>query len=127
MKLYNLEMLSLSQRDKDFLELQQMLNRFMALSSLIPLKEKPKMEDIDRRLIQDKQDQLLDVIKKSMDQLKEIERLRSALERIVEYDTPDQLREYSKTEYGLDYEEALEMAYENIQEEAKSALSKTKE
>jgi len=36
-----------------------------------------------------------------------------------EYQTPDQLRRNSKNQFGLDYEEALEMAYENIQNEAR--------
>jgi len=31
------------------------------------------------------------------------------------YQTPDQLRKNSEKQYGLDYEEALEMSYENIQ------------
>lgn len=31
------------------------------------------------------------------------------------YMTPDQLRENCEKEYGLEYEEALEMSYENLQ------------
>lgn len=42
-----------------------------------------------------------------------------ALMRIASYETPDQLKE---DDYGLGYEEALEMAYENIQTEAKAVL-----
>lgn len=38
-----------------------------------------------------------------------------------EYQTPEQLRRNSSKQYGLDYEEALEMAYENIQQLAKDA------
>lgn len=36
--------------------------------------------------------------------------------------TPDQLRRAAQKSYGLDYEEALEMAYENIQSLAKAAI-----
>lgn len=39
-----------------------------------------------------------------------------------EYSSPAQLKRNAEKEYGLDYESALEMAYENIQEEAKSAI-----
>lgn len=37
------------------------------------------------------------------------------------YQTPDQLKRNSKNQYGLGYEETLEMAYENIQQLAKEA------
>lgn len=37
------------------------------------------------------------------------------------YQTTDQLRRNSEREYGLAFEEALEMAYENIQAEAANA------
>ena len=40
-----------------------------------------------------------------------------------EYQTPDQLRKNSGKQYGLDYIEALEMSYENIQAEAKSIIT----
>jgi uncharacterized protein (UPF0147 family) len=50
-------------------------------------------------------------------------RMLAALKRISkDYQTPQQLRKSSSGEYGLDYEEALEMAYENIQGEAKAAI-----
>lgn len=39
-----------------------------------------------------------------------------------EYSTPSQLKRNSEADYGLDYESALEMSYENIQEEAKRAI-----
>jgi hypothetical protein len=46
--------------------------------------------------------------------------LRAALKRIAkDYCTPAQLRRQT---HGLEYEEALEMAYENIQHEARTAL-----
>lgn len=34
------------------------------------------------------------------------------------YESPERLRRNSEKEYGLEYEEALEMAYDNIQTEA---------
>lgn len=36
------------------------------------------------------------------------------------YSTPNQLLKESEKDYGLDYTEALEMSYENIQETAKA-------
>lgn len=41
--------------------------------------------------------------------------MRAALTDISGADTPDKLRKSSRSEYGLSYDEALEMAYENIQ------------
>ena len=54
------------------------------------------------------------------------QRYFDALKRISLYSSVEDLREHSEEEYGLDYEEALEMAYENIIWEAKSALGKNK-
>jgi hypothetical protein len=51
------------------------------------------------------------------------ERFEMALRRILRYMTPTQLRRHAERHYGLHYEEALEMAYENVQGEARSALS----
>lgn len=51
---------------------------------------------------------------------------RALLTISKEYCTPAQLRKEAKGAYGIDYEEALEMAYENIQAEAKNALKGTK-
>jgi hypothetical protein len=51
-----------------------------------------------------------------------IVKLYDALKRITKYQTPDQLRRNSGKEWGLDYEEALGYAYENIQQEAKNAI-----
>lgn len=49
-------------------------------------------------------------------------RLFDALKRISkQYMTPDQIRRDSKNS-GLDYEEYLEMSYENIQADAKRAI-----
>lgn len=48
--------------------------------------------------------------------------LRMALKRIAAYMTPDQLRKRSEKLYGLQADEAIEMAYENVLAEAKRAL-----
>ncbi len=51
------------------------------------------------------------------------QKLYDTLKRIATgYQTTKQLRKDSQGEWGLDYEEALEMAYENIQQDAKSAI-----
>ncbi len=44
------------------------------------------------------------------------------LRRIVRFHSPDQIRRIAEKQWGLSYEEALAMAYENIQFEAKDAL-----
>jgi hypothetical protein len=49
-------------------------------------------------------------------------KLLNALRRIAAYDTPAQMRRSSWTDWGVDYEECLEMAYENLQREAKRAV-----
>lgn len=50
-----------------------------------------------------------------------------ALQKIAKaYQTPSQLKKDSEKQYGLDYEEALEMAYENMQAEAKQAVKGVK-
>lgn len=49
-------------------------------------------------------------------------RMYAALKTIIRYQTPDQLRRQSQRHYGLDYEEALGYAYENIQQTAKNAV-----
>ena len=49
-------------------------------------------------------------------------RMYNALKTIAKgYQTPEQLRRNSKGQYGLSYQETLEMAYENIQQLAKEA------
>jgi hypothetical protein len=51
----------------------------------------------------------------------------SALKMISKgYQTPAQLRKESQGDFGLDYEEALEMSYENIQTLAKQASLRVK-
>lgn len=49
-------------------------------------------------------------------------KLHQALKRISAYQSPERLRRDSQKEWGLDYETALEMAYENVLEEAKSVI-----
>ena len=52
-------------------------------------------------------------------QVQQFNQMRNALIKISKgYQTTKQLKKGSETEYGLDYEEALEMAYENIQADA---------
>ena len=52
-----------------------------------------------------------------------ISRMYEALRRISkDYQSSEQLRRASEEEWGLPYEEALEMAYENIQNEARLAI-----
>ena len=51
-----------------------------------------------------------------------IAKLYKALKTITQYETPDQLRRSSHKQWGLDYEEALGYAYENIQQTAKDAI-----
>jgi hypothetical protein len=50
------------------------------------------------------------------------EKFRDALDDIAHYDSPERLRRNCEKHYGLEYVEALEMAYENIREEARVAL-----
>lgn len=50
-------------------------------------------------------------------------RMRRALIKIGRgYQTTEQLRRSCRREFGLAFEEALEMAYENIQQEAQNAV-----
>lgn len=49
-------------------------------------------------------------------------KLLGALRRIASYDTPDRLRKNSVNDWGCDFEEAIEMAYENVQAEAERAI-----
>lgn len=53
-------------------------------------------------------------------QREQFNRMRAALKRIATgYQTPEQLRRGAEREYGLGASEAIEYAYENIQQEAK--------
>lgn len=49
-------------------------------------------------------------------------KLYEALRRISRYETPDRLRRSGEKQYGLPGEEVVELAYENIQEEARRAI-----
>lgn len=50
-------------------------------------------------------------------------RLYTSLKLIAKaYQTPAQIRRNSEKQFGLPYEEALEYAYENIQQEARNAI-----
>jgi hypothetical protein len=49
--------------------------------------------------------------------------LRTFLRRIVSYQSVEKLRRDSEKDWGLNFEEALEMAYKNAISEAKSALA----
>jgi len=49
-------------------------------------------------------------------------RLYTALKTITKYQTPEQLQRDSTKKWGLDYTEAMEYAYENIQGTAKNAI-----
>ncbi|OMW45738.1 hypothetical protein AQ808_23990 [Burkholderia pseudomallei] len=49
-------------------------------------------------------------------------RLYIALKRITCYDPPARLRKRAEKDYGLSGDEAIEYAYENIQQEARDAI-----
>lgn len=56
-------------------------------------------------------------------QIQQFNQMLSVLKRIAkEYQTTAQLQKNSEKMYGLKYEEALEMAYENIQNDASFAV-----
>ena len=60
-----------------------------------------------------------------MKRLRPIEKsivIYDALKRITRYASTDQMRRNSQRNYGLEYVEMLEMAYENVKNEAASAL-----
>lgn len=52
-------------------------------------------------------------------QIKQFNQMLATLKRIKAYQTPKQLARSSGPNYGLDYTEALEYAYENVLEEAR--------
>lgn len=54
-------------------------------------------------------------------------KMRSALIAIYKgYMTPDQLRKRSEKDFGLGFNECIEMVYENIQEDARIAVKGVK-
>lgn len=50
------------------------------------------------------------------------QKLYDALKRITQYDSPAKINRTAGKRYGLSPEEVLEMAYENVLEEAKAAI-----
>ena len=50
------------------------------------------------------------------------QRLYDALKRIASYDSPETLQRVSQKRYGLEPEEAIEFAYENVIQEARNAI-----
>lgn len=56
-------------------------------------------------------------------QAQQFARMYHALSTIArDFQTPSQLQRNSEKQYGLQYEEALEMSYENIQSRAAAAI-----
>lgn len=49
-------------------------------------------------------------------------KMYNALKRITQYQSPERLRRTSQKQLGLEYEEALEYAYENVIADAKHGL-----
>lgn len=50
------------------------------------------------------------------------QRYYDTLKRIAKYESVERLRKHGESEYGISAEEAIEYAYENVLQEAKSAL-----
>lgn len=55
-------------------------------------------------------------------QIENYNKMRNALIEIKNYQSPEELRNNSEKDWGLEFEEAIEMAYENIQITAKNAV-----
>lgn len=53
---------------------------------------------------------------------KDYERMYLMLLRIKQYQSPSKMRRDSQKDWGVGFEECLEMAYENIQQEAARGL-----
>lgn len=49
-------------------------------------------------------------------------KLYDALKRIASYDSPEKLARRSEKEYGLAPEDAIEMAYDSVLQDAKNAV-----
>lgn len=61
-------------------------------------------------------------------QREQFNRMRATLLNIARgYQTPDQLRRNSEKDFGCEFHECLEYAYENIQAEAKAAVKGVRE
>ncbi len=65
---------------------------------------------------------LCGVIIMTKKQIDNYNKMRNALIEITKYQTPYKLRKDSEKDWGVDFEEAIEMAYENIQVTAKDAV-----
>ncbi len=50
------------------------------------------------------------------------QKMYAALKRITQYYPPERLRKRAERNYGLDPDECIEMAYENVLMEAKKAI-----
>lgn len=55
-------------------------------------------------------------------QIEREQKLYDALKRITCYKSPEWLRKNAENEYGLEFREAIEMAYENVISEARAAI-----
>jgi len=61
-------------------------------------------------------------------QQEQFNRMLATLRKIATgYQTSEQLRRKAKQQYGLDASEAIEYAYDNIQQEAKNAVRGVRE
>lgn len=61
-------------------------------------------------------------------QFNQFNHMLRALKKIAkDYQTPEQLQRNCKGDYGLSYSETLEMAYENLQNEARNGYFKIQE
>lgn len=60
-------------------------------------------------------------------QEEQFNRMLAALRQIARFQAPEELRRLSWKSYGLDYAEALEMAYENVRWTAKQATYRVHE
>jgi hypothetical protein len=59
-------------------------------------------------------------------QANQFNRMLYALKAISKYESPERIAKVSEKRYGLEYDEALEMAYENVLIEAKAAIKGVK-
>lgn len=57
-----------------------------------------------------------------MTRFQQAQKFYDALYRIAQYDSPERLKKRAERDYGLDGGEAIEMAYDNVISEAKSAI-----
>jgi hypothetical protein len=54
--------------------------------------------------------------------IKREQKLFDALKRITAYQAPEKLRKNAESQYGLEGDEAIEFAYENVLAEARQAI-----